>query len=180
MIYEPNEDSYLLALVVSKLARGKVLDMGTGSGIQAEVALENTNDVLAADINNEAVALCRKKGINAVRSNLFQNIQGKFDTIIFNPPYLPEEREYAGIKLSIQNFNYANDIALVGGKNGYETIERFLEQAKNYLPPNGQILLSFSSLSGDIESLMKKYSYKFKKVAERKIFFETLYVYVLS
>jgi len=98
MIYEPNDDSYLLKEFVLKHARGKVLDMGTGSGIQAEAALEKTQDVLAADINNEAAEFCKKKGINAVQSDLFENINHKFDLIIFNPPYLPEEREHFGVK----------------------------------------------------------------------------------
>ena len=41
MIYVPREDSFLLAKFVEKYAFGKVLDMGTGSGIQAESALKN-------------------------------------------------------------------------------------------------------------------------------------------
>ncbi|MFH1592074.1 MAG: HemK2/MTQ2 family protein methyltransferase [Candidatus Woesearchaeota archaeon] len=180
MIYEPNEDSYLLTEYVKKFAKGKVLDLGTGTGIQAETALKNTKNVLAADINKEAVEFCRKKGINTIQSDLFENIKEKFDLIIFNPPYLPQEREYAGIKMTSKDFNYANDISIVGGKKGHETIERFLNQAKNHLNKNGQILLSFSSLSGNIEKCMKKYNYKFKKIAEKKVFFETLYVYLLE
>ncbi len=179
MIYEPNEDSYLLRGFVLEYANGKVLDMGTGSGIQAEAALEKTTDVMAVDINNEAVKFCRKKGINAVKSNLFENVNGKFDLIIFNPPYLPEERKDLGIKMTIKDFNYVNDLSLVGGKHGWETINRFLKDAVIYLNENGKILLSFSSLSGDIEKIMKRYDYKFKKLGEKRIFFETLYVYLL-
>jgi len=142
--------------------------------------LEIQKNVLAADINKEAVQFCQKKGISAIQSDLFQNIKEKFDLIIFNPPYLPEERDYAGIKLTQKDFNYANDISLVGGKKGHETIEEFLKQAKNFLNPNGKILLSFSSLSGDIEKIIKKYNYNFKKIAEKRVFFEVLYVFLLS
>ena len=91
MIYDPAEDSFLLAKHVKKYAKGKVLDLGTGSGFLAEVALENTKDVLAADIQEEVVNYVKKKGINAVKSDLFSNIKGKFNLIIFNPPYLPFE-----------------------------------------------------------------------------------------
>ena len=63
MIYEPSDDSFLLREFVLEFAKGKVLDMGTGSGIQAEAALEKTDDVLAADVNEEAVEFCRKNGL---------------------------------------------------------------------------------------------------------------------
>jgi len=180
MIYEPNEDSFMLREFVLQLARGKVLDMGTGSGIQAIAALEKTEDVFATDINEEAVEHCKKKGINAFQSDLFENIKEKFDMIIFNPPYLPEERDYMGMKFTEKDFNYVNDIALVGGKEGWETIDRFLKDCKNYLNSDGKILLSFSSMSGDVEKIMKKYDYKFEKLGEKRIFFEVLYVYLLE
>ncbi len=179
MIYEPNEDSFLLREFVLKYSKGRVLDMGTGSGIQAEAVLEKTKEVLAVDINQEAVEFCRKKGINAIQSDLFKNVKGKFDLIIFNPPYLPEEREDLGIKMTEKDFNYVNDVALVGGKNGWETIDRFLKDAKNFLNREGKILLSFSSLGGNVEKIMKKYGYKYEKLGEKRIFFEVLYVYLL-
>ena len=180
MIYEPSDDSFLLRKSVLKFAKGKVLDMGTGSGIQAKAALEKTKDVLAVDINEEAIEVCNKNGINAVHSDLFDNVKGKFDLIIFNPPYLPMEREYFGIKFTDEDFNYVNDVALVGGKNGWETIDKFLKEAKNYLDKNGKILLSFSSLSGDVEKIMRNHEYSFKKLSEKRIFFEVLYVYLLE
>jgi len=73
-----------------------------------------------------------------------------------------------------------NDIALVGGKHGWETIDRFLKDAKKYLSEDGRILLSFSSLSGDVETIMKRYNYNFKKLGEKRIFFEVLFVYLLD
>ena len=53
MIYEPAEDSYLLVEEVRKRARGKkVLDVGTGSGIQARAAYSaGAREVLAVDID---------------------------------------------------------------------------------------------------------------------------------
>ncbi len=180
MIYEPAEDSFLLREFVLRYAHGAVLDMGTGSGIQAEAALQKTDHVLAVDINLEAVDFCRKKGIPVVQSDLFEHVTGEFDLIIFNPPYLPQEREDLGITLTMEDFTYVNDVALVGGKHGGETIDRFLKEAKKYLSTYGKILMSFSSLSGDIEFLMKHYEYRFEKLAEKRIFFEVLYVYLLK
>jgi release factor glutamine methyltransferase len=168
MIYQPEKDSYLLQKQVRLLVKGKVLDMGTGSAIQAKTALENTKDVLAVDINKEAVNHCKKQNINAIQSNLFENIKDKFDWILFNPPYLPEDaREPQDSKL-----------ATTGGKKGDEIILKFLEQARNHLKPNGQILILISSLTGDPETLFKDYTYTL--LDKENLFMEQLFVYKLS
>lgn len=167
MIYEPAEDSYLLKKYVLKYAFGKILDIGTGSGILAEAALKKSKDVLAADIDEKAVSYCRKKGINAIKSDLFSNIKGKFDVIIFNPPYLPKHPEEPKDSARI----------ITGGENGSELIERFLKEAKSHLKKKGIILFTCSSLTGNVEKILKKYKYKFEKLETEKHFFEKLYVY---
>lgn len=168
MIYEPAEDSFLLQKYVKKFAKGKVLDLCCGSGIQALTALENTKDVLAVDISKEAVNLCRKKGINAIQSDLFDKIEEKFDLIIINPPYLPKDEVDKEFSL-----------ALSGGEKGNEIIGRFLKDAKKYLNKNGKILIVFSSLTPDILKLFKKYDYKYRKLEQLNYFFEKIYVYEL-
>jgi len=93
MSYQPAEDSFLLVREIKEKAKGKsVLDMGTGFGILADTAIKaGASSVLAADVNESSVRYCLAKGINAIQSDLFSNIQGKFDLIFFNPPYLPED-----------------------------------------------------------------------------------------
>jgi release factor glutamine methyltransferase len=166
MIYKPREDSYLLEKYVKKLVKGKVLDVGTGSGILALAALENTKDILAVDIDNEAVELVRKKGINAVISDLFEKVGSKFDWVIFNPPYLPEDGEE----------DEESKIITTGGKKGYELIEKFFSEVGNYLNKDGRILIVFSSLSGDVGNIIRKYGFKFRVLEEKKLFFEKLFV----
>lgn len=172
MIYEPDEDSFLLAKYVEKYAHGKVLDVGTGSGIQAETALKFTKDVLAVDIDKEAVNFVKKKGIKAKISNLFENVKGKFDLIIFNPPYLPDE------KLEDKE----SKIITTGGKYGYEILEKFFFQVNNYLNKNGKILIVFSSLTNKdkIDKIIKKNKLKFRLLEEKKVFFESLYCYLVE
>jgi len=170
MIYEPDEDSYLLEKQVIKLAKGKVLDMGTGSNILALAAKEKSKDVTAVDINKEAVELARKNGLKAIQSDLFDKVKDKFDFIIFNPPYLPEDESEDSESKTITT----------GGKQGHELIEKFLKEAKSHLNKNGTILILFSSLSGDILSLFKKYGYKHKLLDSKKIFFEKLDIYALN
>lgn len=139
-VYSPREDSFLLQGVVARICKStkpkSVLDMGTGSGIQAVTAkLYGSDKVLAVDLNPSAVKLARRNAklnaakINVRKSDLFKRVKGKFDLIIFNPPYLPAEPPI--------------DIQWSGGR---VFIEKFLEQAKEYLKPNGKIIFVYSSL----------------------------------
>jgi release factor glutamine methyltransferase len=170
MIYKPREDSYLLKKEVENFARGKnVLDVGTGSGIQA-IAAKNSGakSVTASDINKEAVDYVSSIGIKCIKSNLFDNITGKFDLIIFNPPYLPEDkREDAESRL-----------ITTGGKSGDEITLKFLKQADKHLEENGIILLLLSSLTPRerIFDLIRKLGMKFKTISSENVFGEELYV----
>jgi release factor glutamine methyltransferase len=170
MIYEPQEDSYLLEKHVKKLAKGKVLDMGTGSGILAKAAKGLNLEVLAVDINPEAIAKCQEQGLEAIESDLFSNIKDKFDTIIFNPPYLPDaEGEPEDSKL-----------ITTGGKYGHELLERFLIESKGHLNENGIILLVFSSHTGNMEKIFDEQKYDFTLLGQESHFFEKLLVYQIT
>ena len=76
MIYDPEEDSFLLQKFVKKYSKGLVLDMGTGSGIQAVTASENADKVIGLDISKEVIKYCKKniktKNIEFFKSNLFE------------------------------------------------------------------------------------------------------------
>jgi len=168
MIYEPREDSELLQKWVKKKVSGTVLDMGTGSGIQALAALEKTKDVLAVDINPECVEFVKKKGITSRQSNLFSNVAETFDWIIFNPPYLPEDLEEPE----------DSKLSTTGGVEGNEILLNFLQQAKSHLNPKGKILVVISSLTGEPEELFTEYTWKCLET--QKLFFEELSVYELS
>tara|TARA_Y100000310_G_scaffold301054_1_gene337178 strand:+ start:996 stop:1520 length:525 start_codon:yes stop_codon:yes gene_type:complete len=168
-IYEPKEDSYLLQKIVRTETKStdKVLDMGTGSGIQAKTAYEITEDITAVDINPECLNL---KNIKTIQSDLFEKIDDKFDLIIFNPPYLPHDPKEPK----------DSALATTGGKKGHEIIERFLIKAKEHLKDGGRILLLYSSLSGDILKIAKKEGYLLEILAEEPIFMEKLFVAKLT
>ena len=177
-IYEPAEDSYLLQRAVKERAWGRVLDMGTGSGIEALGAITRpaVREVVAVDINPDAVArlqekVCEKKlrKIKVLRSDLFEQVEGSFNTIIFNPPYLPQDK---GIE----------DTTLYGGKKGWELVGRFLKDVARYLFPDGEVLLLFSSLTkkDKIEALIARQLLLWKELAREKVAFEELYVYSLT
>lgn len=170
--YNPAEDSYLLANAVKKHAKDKVLDMGTGSGIQAEAALKSkkVKSVTAVDMNKNCGKNLSAK-IKFIHSDLFSRIpKQKFDTIIFNPPYLPQD---LGIK----------DIAIYGGRKGYETTERFLNSCGSYLADNGMILLLFSSLTKKekMDEIIENNCLDKEELDRKELpFFEVLYVYKIK
>jgi release factor glutamine methyltransferase len=168
--YEPREDSVMLLRWVKKLAKGKVLDMGTGSGIQAIGASENAVKVVAVDINIKALKSAKdwakEKSVTNIsfkKSNLFSDITGKFDVIIFNAPYLPEE---GGIE----------DSETMGKK----TTLKFIKEAYKYLKKNGFILIVVSSFTGIKDVRKAAERYKIKVLEKQHIFFEDIYILKLE
>ncbi len=178
-MYSPQEDSYMLLEQLKKYAKGKVLDMGTGSGIQALEAAkkENVESVLAVDINKKVINELRKKiknpKIKFIVSDLFSSVVKKYDCIIFNPPYLPQE-EIKGKKIE--------DIELYGGRKGYEIIKKFFSEVSNYLEKDGIIIMVFSSLSAkkEVDKIIKLKGFNFEELSRKHIFFEDLYVYLVK
>jgi len=174
-MYHPREDSYLLSFVLTKYLKNKVknikiLDIGSGSGIQAETCRKlGFKNINVSDTDPQSISFLKKKKFKAIKSNLFSNIKEKFDLVIFNPPYLPEDK-------------YDKEKDTTGGKKGYETILRFLKQAKEHLRENGAILLLYSSFSKPrvIKREAKKLKYEIKLLAQKRIFFEELYVIELK
>jgi len=169
-MYSPKEDSFLLLNNLKKYIKPKIkfLEIGAGSGIISKQAKKLGAEVLAVDIDNEAVKKMKKQ-IPIIKSDLFRNLKNqKYDLIVFNPPYLPEHK-----------YDKKKDTS--GGKKGDETIIRFLKQAKNHLNNNGKILLISSSLTPmeKINKILDK-DYKNKTIDKKKLFFEQLYLYEIS
>jgi release factor glutamine methyltransferase len=172
MVYEPEEDSYILLEWVNKLAYGRVLDVGTGTGILAKGAAykKEVDEVIAVDIDEKAVKELKRQDVaklKAFQSDLFSNVVGKFDVIAFNPPYLPAEESDA-------------DASLDGGLHGHELIELFLKGAKKHLNAGGFILMVFSSRTGkeSVDKVIVREKYDYELLEQKSLaFFEELYVY---
>lgn len=174
-VYKPGEDSYLLQRWVEKLVTGNVLDMGTGSGIQAVTAAQKkeVTHVLAVDINPAALVAVEKRAyinkvqdkIDFLHSDLFETVNGVYDWILFNTPYLPSE-------------GAADEASWAGGETGGEVIKRFLVEAPCFLGFGGFVLMIYSSLSGLTETDFN--DYRFELLEEIGLFFEKLYCVRLS
>ena len=152
-VYNPAEDSYLLADNLEISEGQSVLEIGTCSGIVAMYASRLTDKITVTDINFDAFELARRnfrdngiEGIEILFGNLFEPVkERKFDVILFNTPYLPTEDD----EVIDDTINYAFD----GGVNGRKVIDLFLNEVGNHLNDGGIVQLIQSSLSGNEETL---------------------------
>ncbi|MEK6853878.1 MAG: methyltransferase, partial [Nanoarchaeota archaeon] len=119
-----------------------------------------------------AAAAAAKEGVKDkiafAKSDLFSNVKGTFDTIIFNPPYLPQDK---GI----------SDETIYGGKKGHETLHRFISSCCCYLKADGIILIVFSSRTNKqkVDGIIEANCLEFEELQQKHIFFETLYAYLI-
>ncbi len=179
LVYEPAEDSFLLADAALKEAEPgmRVLEVGTGSGFVSAVLRVNFKNirVIATEINPHAARCARENGVEVIRTDLFRGIKPRtreahFDLVLFNPPYLPtsEEEKVPGW------LNYAFD----GGASGRETLDRFFDEVVDFLKPGGRILVLISSITGveAVQEKMEGLGFVVDIVKETKVSFEELVV----
>ena len=173
-VYPPAEDTYLLlgAALAEARMEDRTLEIGCGSGILARELSSRVQCLIATDINPHALHATRSRAgdVELIRADLFKGIGGRFDLVLFNPPYLPfkpEERSGGWI-----------DWALDGGESGRETVNRFLRELEDHLLPGGRALLLISSLTGlnEVMETACTQGFQAKVVLNERCFFEQLYV----
>jgi len=178
-VYEPAEDTFLLAENLLVREYYDVLDMGTGCGILGVLAAKRARNVVAVDVNPYAVRCAEMNArLNGViekmdirQGSLFEPINKgeKFNVIIFNAPYLPskagEQKTWTGR-------------AWAGGPTGRQLIDPFTSQAPSYLKEEGRILLVQSTLSNVYETMrrLEGEGLRASILAEKKVAFETIVV----
>jgi len=170
-VYEPAEDTLLLAENLAVREGDTALDVGTGTGLIALLMARKARFVLGVDTNPLAIELAKENArINGIKnvefrlSDLFERVKGKFDVITFNAPYLPGEPEEL------------IDLALVGGEGGREVLDRFIREVSEYLKPGGVVQIVQSSITGVEETLrrLEEVGLRGKITAKRHVFFEDI------
>ena len=145
----PQPDTEILVEEVINVAKKenktKILDMCTGSGcigITLAYYLKNAK-ITASDISKKALEITKRNSkqnkveIKLVESDLFKNIEEKFDIIVTNPPYI----ETNVIKSLSKQVQSEPIIALDGGKDGLFFYRKLLEEAPKYLEKDGYLCM---------------------------------------
>lgn len=161
------ETEILVDLIINDNSNNKkILDIGTGSGAISLALSKNLKDskIIGVDISKNAIDLANenkiKLNINNVEfkeSDIFSNIDEKFDIIVSNPPYInKEDFEKLDKKLYYEPQN-----ALYGGEDGLYFYKKIIKNAKNFLNKNGKIYLEIGYDQKDsISNLLEEYGYK--------------------
>lgn len=141
------ETELLVEVAMAKLggmARPRILDLGAGSGCVAiTLALEAHADVTTADISTEALAVARDNAarlgaaVDFIESDWFAAVEGEFDLIVGNPPYIAE----GDVHLARGDLRFEPPRALASGTDGLDAIRRIVADAPRYLVPGGWLFL---------------------------------------
>ncbi|SFK42683.1 release factor glutamine methyltransferase [Lachnospiraceae bacterium KH1T2] len=132
----------------------KVLDMCTGSGCILLSLMKYKNDIkgTAVDLSDDALALTRynaeKLGVSPeiIKSSMFENVEGEFDYIVSNPPYIPSN-VIEGLASEVKDHDPR--MALDGGDDGLEFYRIIANEAGKYLVPEGRIFVEIGYDQGD-------------------------------
>jgi len=172
-IYPVREDTLLVKRNLQKqqLEGKKFLEIGTGNGEISLTAAKKQAKVTATDINPEAVKHTRKRFKQSnldgkfFESDLFQKVEGKYDLIVFNPPYLKGEK---GI---------GDEEMWRGGETGLEIVEKFLDTAVDYLSDGGTVWVVLSSKT-DFGRMVNQYN--LTEIDSVKVWFEEIHLFKLE
>ena len=170
------ETEYLIELTIKEiqqmnLTNLNILDLCTGSGAIGLTlkSLLPSSEVTLSDISKDALMVANKNknelnlDVNIIESDLFKNIQGKFDIIISNPPYVMTNEPLP------KDVLYEPHLALYSGPKGIDHIEEIFKNIKSHLNNKYLIALEINEKSEpDITNLIKTYfekniNYKFMK-----------------
>ncbi len=150
------ETEELVDLVLKENSKAdlQILDIGTGSGAIA-ISLKSARPdwhVTASDISSEALQLAKENSeknqasLDFIESDVFNQISGKFDVIISNPPYIAyDDEDEVGINVLASEPH----LALFADEDGFAIYRRIIEGASSHLTENGKLYFEIGYKQGD-------------------------------
>ena len=139
----------------------RILDLGTGTGaialaLASELSLICQKkaiqlDVIGVDLMPDVVKLAQsnaeknKLSVQFLQSRWFEHVEGQFDIIVSNPPYI----DYTDEHLTQGDVRFEPRSALVAGENGLADLRHLIEQSPRYLKDNGYLLLEHGWKQGE-------------------------------
>ena len=168
----PRQDTEVLVEETLKIAKDgmEILDMCTGSGciIVSLAHFCSLKNAVGVDISKEALkiadenAILNKMKIKWIQSNLFESVDGKYEIIVSNPPYIKTE-VIETLMPEVKNFEPR--IALDGLEDGLYFYELIAKEARKYLKSAGRLLFEIGWDQGQlVEEIFKKYGYNNIKI----------------
>jgi ribosomal protein L3 glutamine methyltransferase len=155
-----NEDGELIVPLLAELSgAGSILDLCTGGGSLAILAAlaAPTASIDAVDLSPDALAVARRNvddyglgdRISLIRSDLFAALSGRrYDLILSNPPYVPEDRVAAFPPEHAAEPHEAH----AGGADGLDLVRRIIEAAPGHLAPDGSLVVEFGDARAALEA----------------------------
>lgn len=151
----PRSDTEFLveeALKSELTEASSVLDLCTGTGAIALVLALKTNAcVTASDVSDDALSLAKENAdalgarVKFIKSDLFENIEGKFDLITANPPYIPKA-EMEKLDAYVRK---EPETALCGGEDGLDYYRAIRKDCPSYLKDGGKLILEIGFDQGN-------------------------------
>lgn len=149
----------------------RALDLCTGSGCLAILlahAFPNAA-VDAADVSPDALAVAArnvtdyglKERITLIQSDLFENIKGRYNLIVANPPYV-DARAMAALPAE---YRHEPAQALAGGEDGLDFVRRILDQASAHLKPHGLLVVEIGHNRKALEAAFPQLSFTWLQVS---------------
>lgn len=150
------ETEELVDLVLKENSKAdlQILDIGTGSGAIA-ISLKSARPdwhVTASDISSEALQLAKENSerkqvsLDFIESDVFNQISGKFDVIISNPPYIAYDDEG---EVGVNVLASEPHLALFADEDGFAIYRRIIEGANSHLTENGKLYFEIGYKQGD-------------------------------
>ena len=153
-------------IIKSAMKKDRILDIGTGTGA---IALSLGKHIVkslvtGSDIEDKALSLARENkeitnisNVEFIKSDLFENIDGKFDLIISNPPYINKE-DYDKLEKELY---FEPKSALYGGEDGLLFYKKIIKKAPDYLNDQGHLIFEIGYDQKEIlNKLLKEQGFK--------------------
>ena len=162
------DTEYLVEEAMTYVEDGaRVLDVCTGSGciLLSLMRFKNAISGVGVDVSDDALALSRKnaeklgvENVQFIKSDLFQNVEGKFDYILSNPPYI-RSSEIDGLMDEVRL--HEPHLALDGGEDGLDFYRKIAHEAKEYLESEGRLFFEIGFDEGDaLREILSSEGYK--------------------
>jgi release factor glutamine methyltransferase len=187
-MYVPSDDTFFLADCIRQYSGRWALEIGVGSGLLLRILEKNFAYVAGSDIDSEVLQHSKQQNRSSKAllvccdaASAFGGV--KFDLIVSNPPYLPDDDNENNKNDNNNKINRCiRDLTVHGGPKGIETTIHFINSALPLLAQDGKMVFVTSSLadSSALDNVIQQKKVHRKVIKEKRLFYETLYIVELT